>query len=334
MAKDPDALAENGPPSVEQGVKTVRVPVRIVDGKVELAWGATLPRIADCSGDLIVPASAIQDPADLAMLSREEWIPLLPAKSILLCRLGARHIPPGLLPKCKLAVLPEAPYQRAAFVEIVLEKDLELRLRGTKPALLTNVPCKIPAMPDVSASSLNEAYRRISETFEPTRRSAGGNVFLNVYHRASDTAPLVSLNTLRDERTGVWDAYLRTTFTAETPSGKIEIRPGSSSVALDSILRKNRVTEWAYVTAYNPGSRLMSDEINKRAHEELRRTVNDRGLIYFEGHGVGPEGVWPPEASLLVLGLPLDQARALGRQFGQLAIVVGQAREAARLLAC
>jgi hypothetical protein len=334
MAKDPDAMAENGPPPVEEGAKTVRVPVRIVDGEVQLAWGAALPKIADCIGDLIVPASAIQDTADLAMLSKEELIPLLPAKSIVLCKLGARHIPPAMLPKCKLATLPEAPYQRAAFVEIVLEEDLELRLRGTKPALLTSVPCKIPTLPDARASSLNEAYRRISEAFEPTRRSAGGNVFLNVYHRASDTAPLVSLNALRDERTGVWDAYLRTTFIAETPNGQIEIRPGSSSVALDSILRKNRVAEWAYVTAYNPGSRLMSDEINKRAHETLRRVVSDRGLICFEGHGVGPGGVWPPEASLLVLGLSVDHARALGRQFGQLAIVVGRARESARLLAC
>ena len=34
--------------------------------------------------------------------------------------------------------------------------------------------------------SLNEAYRRLSEVFEPTRRSAGGNVFLNVYHFDDD----------------------------------------------------------------------------------------------------------------------------------------------------
>src|SRR5262249_28092054 len=155
MAKDPDALAENGPPA-EEGVKTVRVPVRIVDGEVQLAWGATLPRMSNCSGDLIVPASAIHNPADLAMLSKRELIPLLTAKPTVLCKLGARHIPPELLPKCKVAMLPEAPHQRAAFVEIVLEGALELRLRGTKPALLTNVRCKIPAIPDVNASSLNE----------------------------------------------------------------------------------------------------------------------------------------------------------------------------------
>ena len=94
-------------------MKTVRVPIRIVGGEVQLAWGATLPKIADCSGDLVVPASAIQNPADLAMLSKEELIPLLPAKSIVLCKLGARHIPAALLPKCKLATLPEDMDQQA-----------------------------------------------------------------------------------------------------------------------------------------------------------------------------------------------------------------------------
>jgi hypothetical protein len=334
LAKDSDHLAENGPPRVEQGVKSVRIPIRIVDGSVQLAWGAVLPQMEDCSGDLIVPASAIKDSADLAVLSRDEVIPLLPAGATVLCRLGARHIPPALLQRCKVAKLPEAPYQKAAFVEIVLQDALELRLRGTKHALLTNADCKIPALPGVFTSSLNEAYRRISETFEPTRRSAGGNVFLNVYHRSSEAEPLVSLSTLRDERTGVWDAYLRSTFIAQTPNGKIEIRPGSRTAALDDILRERRVAEWAYLTAYNPGSKVTSDEINKRAHEELRSIVNDRGLTAFEGHGVGSEGPWPPEVSLLVIGLSMDDAQALGRRFGQLAIVVGRARAPATLLAC
>ena len=108
-------------------------------------------------------------------------------------------------------------------------------------------------MQNQRASSLNEAYRRISEKFEPTRRSVGGNVFLNVFHKPADDAWLVSLNTLRDERVGVWDAYLRTTFSADTPHGVIEIRPGASSPALDALLTERRVADWAYVTAYNPG---------------------------------------------------------------------------------
>jgi len=36
--------------------------------------------------------------------------------------------------------------------------------------------------PEVRLDSLNEAYRRISETFEPRRRSVGGNVFRSCYY--------------------------------------------------------------------------------------------------------------------------------------------------------
>jgi uncharacterized protein DUF3293 len=334
MTKGPESLAENGPPLPDRSVRTVRVPIRIADGAVVLAWGTALPEMRDCSGDLIVPASAIRNAADLAILSADDWIPFLPAGATVLCKLGARHIPAGLLKLCQFALLPEAPHQRAAFVEIVLEKDLELRLRGTKPALLGDVPCKIPAMSGREAYSLNEAYRRISEKFEPTRRSAGGNVFLNVYYKTPETSSLVSLNSLRDRRTGVWDAYLRTTFTADTPGGPIEIRPGSSNAALDAILRTHRVSEWAYVTAHNPGSLVTPESTNKLAHEKLCAHVHQQGWVSFEGNGVGPDGGWPPEVSLLILGLSSSEARVLGKKFGQFAVVGGRVGGPARLQAC
>ncbi|MEQ1761055.1 MAG: DUF3293 domain-containing protein [Vicinamibacterales bacterium] len=290
--------------------------------------------MSDCSGELVVPASAIRDASDLALLDVNQRIPFLPKGATVLCKLGARHVPKDLLILCKLERLPEPPHQRAAFVEIVLEEDLELRLRGTKPALLGDVACKIPAMQDKQASSLNEAYRRVSEKFEPTRRSAGGNVFLNAFHKPTDDAWLVSLNTLRDERVGVWDAYLRTTFSADTPHGVIEIRPGSSSAALDALLTERRVADWAYVTAYNPGSRLLPEETNQRAHAELCAFVVSKGWTSFEGRGAGLVGDWPPEVSLLILGVSPTEARALGRKFGQLAVVVGLKGSPADLQAC
>ena len=51
-----------------------------------------------------------------------------------------------------------------------------LGLRGTKPALLRQVECHIPHL-DLAVNSLNQAYTRISEVFEPHRRSHTGNVF-------------------------------------------------------------------------------------------------------------------------------------------------------------
>ena len=136
------------------------------------------------------------------------------------------------------------------------------------------------------------------------------------------------------EHTALWDAYRRTTYLAHTPNGDIRINPGRRSPALDGLLNERRLREWAYLTAYNPASRKLDKEENVRRQRELIDAVRDRGLAFLEGEGIGADTGWPAEPSILILGIESDAARALGRQFGQLAIVVGRAGQPARLVAC
>jgi hypothetical protein len=138
------------------------------------------------------------------------------------------------------------------------------------------------------------------------------------------------------ERKILWDAYGRTTYVAYTSQGDIRINPGSRSAALDGLLDERRVVEWAYVTAYNPASRRLAEAENIRRQEQLVDAVRGRGLTFLDGEGRGDGGdaEWPPEPSILILGIDSDDARALGRQFGQLAIVVGRTGEEARVVAC
>jgi hypothetical protein len=84
-------------------------------------------------------------------------------------------------------------------VELVLDEPLNLRKRGSKSPRLEDVRCHVPALRDATYQSLNEAYRRISEVFEPTRRSAGGNVFLNVYYFDEDRSSWRPLGELRGD---------------------------------------------------------------------------------------------------------------------------------------
>jgi hypothetical protein len=132
----------------------------------------------------------------------------------------------------------------------------------------------------------------------------------------------------------LWEAYRRTTYVAHTSHGDIRINPGRPSLELDGLLSERRVREWAYVTAYNPASRQLAEEENVRRQQELLDAVRDRGLAFLEGEGVGEDPRWPPERSILILGIESEEARALGRRFGQLAIVVGRTGEPARLVAC
>jgi hypothetical protein len=106
------------------------------------------------------------------------------------------------------------------------------------------------------------------------------------------------------------------------------------SETLDRLLRDHRTSEWAYVTAFNPGSRVIPDEVNQARHQELCAAVSALGVPVLEGHGAGIDGDWPLEISLLIVGIGLQDARALGRKFGQLAIVAGRLGEPARLVPC
>jgi hypothetical protein len=57
------------------------------------------------------------------------------------------------------------------------------------------------------------------------------------------------------------------------------------------------------------------------------------GYSPLAGEGRDPGGQWHAEPSVLVAGIGRREARAMGRRFGQLAILVGHAGLPARLVA-
>jgi hypothetical protein len=132
----------------------------------------------------------------------------------------------------------------------------------------------------------------------------------------------------------LWEAYQRTTFQAETPMGQIRIVVGQNSEVLDTLLAQLGCDSYAYITAFNPGSVVLAAEENLRRHDLLRERVAAGGWHSFEGHGVSEREPWPPEKSLLILGIPHAYSIELGRSFGQLAIVIGERGSRAKLAAC
>jgi hypothetical protein len=136
-----------------------------------------------------------------------------------------------------------------------------------------------------------------------------------------------------NKRAGLWELYRRTAYVVYTSDGDIRIDPGRRSLALDALLNDQRIRHWAYVTAYNPESEPLADQDNVKRQQALVEAVRDRGLPFLHGKGIGEDGTWA-EPSILILGIESDDARVLGRQFGQLAIIVGQAGQPARLVAC
>jgi hypothetical protein len=91
---------------------------------------------------------------------------------------------------------------------------------------------------------------------------------------------------------------------------------------------------YAYITAFNPGSSRLTDEENHARQSELINIVRQLAHPAFPGEGIGDDGVWPPEQSVLVLGIEYAAAVQLGRQFGQRAIVFGMLGCEATLVRC
>jgi uncharacterized protein DUF3293 len=132
----------------------------------------------------------------------------------------------------------------------------------------------------------------------------------------------------------LWSAYESTIFCAKVDGVTINIEPGRHNSTLDGILESRAVTTWAFITAWNPSSRLLTPEENASRQNRLEADINGLGYEMFTGVGQPAEGNWLPEQSVLILGISKEDAIALGGKYGQLAIVVGQYRQAATLVRC
>jgi hypothetical protein len=128
--------------------------------------------------------------------------------------------------------------------------------------------------------------------------------------------------------------YLATSYRADAPGGPLIIRVGRPDTALDALLDSLGAREWAFITAYNPGSVPRSPEENELGNRDLLERLRDLGHDPLPGAGIGDDGIWPPEPSFFVAGIGVEEALRLGRLYGQLAVVAGRRGEAPRLLWC
>jgi Protein of unknown function (DUF3293) len=131
---------------------------------------------------------------------------------------------------------------------------------------------------------------------------------------------------------GLRKAYLQTAYVVRAPQGVHALRIGARHPAFDAELDAVGAGCWAVVTAWNPGSLLRSAEENARTQADLLHAIGELGLSGWAAEGKADGGGWREE-SVCVLGLDAAGAIALGRRFGQLAVVVGQRSSAAQLLA-
>jgi hypothetical protein len=99
------------------------------------------------------------------------------------------------------------------------------------------------------------------------------------------------------------------------------LRIGESNSALAAACKRHGAESCAYITACNPNSKPLDDEVNGKRHALLRQQLMELNLPFIEGEGKHPSSEWPAEASFLVFGINLETAKDLSRQLQQDAFV-------------
>jgi Protein of unknown function (DUF3293) len=132
----------------------------------------------------------------------------------------------------------------------------------------------------------------------------------------------------------LWSEYRGTSYTVAIDGRTLHIHVDRTTPDLDAELTRRDVTTWAFVTACNPRSKRLSPAENEEQQVRLKKELRQRGFTSAAGEGKGPDATWSPEESLLVFGISELDALAIGAQYRQLAIVVGQQNRPARLVAC
>ena len=107
------------------------------------------------------------------------------------------------------------------------------------------------------------------------------------------------------------------------------LRIGAPSAELDTLLEAEGAASAAFLTAANPRGEQQSYAANEAAMQALRSSLT---WPFREGEGRDPQGRWPAEPSLLIIGISRGEAEVLGRKFEQNAIVFVEKGGAAELV--
>jgi len=163
--------------------RSVCLPVVLKDGTWLLFNEQPLPAFRDGTlAELVMSPFAFVDKEQRKVWTTEMTAPFLPAGTALWVEVAHEHVPESLR-RFVFEKLDEFKIPRYCVQAFLLE-DVLLHVRPGKYALLGSCRCDIPALVRLS-QSVNETYTRISEAFEPNRRSHTGNVFTKVFHEGA-----------------------------------------------------------------------------------------------------------------------------------------------------
>jgi hypothetical protein len=137
----------------------------------------------------------------------------------------------------------------------------------------------------------------------------------------------------------LWEAYLRAEYWVGFPDNRLLLQIGEPALGLSRLAPAagggyGPEEPWAYLTAWNPGSEVRMEFMNRQKQEDLELFLRGAGYSLLPGVAHDPSGQWPDEEGVLVFGLGWEKALMLGRRFHQNALLAGLGEEIVQLLRC
>jgi hypothetical protein len=126
--------------------------------------------------------------------------------------------------------------------------------------------------------------------------------------------------------------YQNTDYRFTAGEETILIRLDAPNPELSAYLEREQITDWAYMTAFNPYFNEQTDAFNSGQHLELLGRLSAYKVC--PGEGRDRAGLWPVEKGVFVAGIKRDEAEFLGRDYGQYAILVSGENGEPELLSC
>ena len=120
-------------------------------------------------------------------------------------------------------------------------------------------------------------------------------------------------------------AYLSTTYRAFIDDqSHLDIIVEQSNHDLDYLLKSEGLKSYAFITAWNPFSKTVSDDENRAANDALKSELSQYRV--YQGKGIPKQPTeWEGEQSFLILGINKEESIRLGIKYKQNAIIYGVA---------
>jgi len=113
------------------------------------------------------------------------------------------------------------------------------------------------------------------------------------------------------------NAYLETDYFIN--KFKLPLKIGIKSIELEEIFKLHKIKSASYITAYNPYSKILNIDENKKRNKDLCLLCKEYTCI--EGIGKHLSNEWEGEPSFLFLGMNLEIAKQIGKKYEQNAIL-------------